>query len=81
MLSDNDMVNVLVPIAIGLASNENNFTCRVSAVNLMSHIYSRAGKLKETIRIKFNDLCHEETPMVKRAVADKIGEFGKVLEK
>lgn len=64
-----------------LATNENNFTCRVSAVNIMYSVYPRAGTHKEKIRQKFNDLCNEDTPMVKRAVARQIGEFTKNLDK
>ncbi len=33
-----------------LANNDSNFTCRVSAVNLMSPLYPRAGSSKEKIR-------------------------------
>lgn len=33
-----------------LAGNENNFTCRVSAVHLMVDIYPRAGSMKEKLR-------------------------------
>jgi len=33
-----------------LAGNENNFTCRVSAVHLMVDIYPRAGNMKEKLR-------------------------------
>jgi serine/threonine-protein phosphatase 2A regulatory subunit A len=62
-------------MVIRLANNENNFTSRVSAVNIIPKVYSKSGKMKEQLRAKFNDLSHEETPMVKRAVALKIGEY------
>lgn len=35
---------------IRLASNEGNFTCRVSATLLMCNVYPRAGPNKEKIR-------------------------------
>lgn len=64
-----------------LANNEQNFACRVSAVNLMSGVYKRSGQYKEKIRQKFSELASEETPMVRRAIAIKIGEFAKEIEK
>lgn len=70
-----------MPMVIRLASAEINFTSRVSAVNLMCSVYTRSVNFKDTIRNKFNELCREETPIVKKAVANKIGEFAKVLEK
>ncbi len=33
-----------------LANNDANFTCRVSSIHLMCHIYPRAGTVKEKIR-------------------------------
>ena len=70
-----------MPMVIRLASSEVSFTSRVSAINLMCVIYSRSSTFKDAIRNKFNELCREETPIVKKAVANKIGEFAKVLEK
>ena len=70
-----------MPMIIRLASAEINFTSRVSAVNLMCSVYTKSANFKDTIRNKFNELCREETPIVKKAVANKIGEFAKVLEK
>lgn len=42
-LSDNEIINQFVPLIMRLATNETNFTCRVSSVNLMCAIYPRAG--------------------------------------
>jgi serine/threonine-protein phosphatase 2A regulatory subunit A len=39
----------------------------------MHAIYPRAGPFKDKIRIKFTELCAEESPMVKRVCAGKIG--------
>ena len=46
-------------MVIRLASNENNFTHRVSGTLLMCNIYSRAGPNKEKIRSKFMDISNE----------------------
>lgn len=66
---------------IKLASNEANFTWRVSAANIMCKIYPRAGPNKEKLRQKFTELSNEETPMVRRVIANKIGEMAPVYEK
>ena len=47
----------------------------------MVPIYQRSGKEKQKIRPKFTELCSEETPMVRRAVAGLIGEMSRVVEK
>jgi len=47
----------------------------------MVPIYQRSGKEKQKIRNKFTELCSEETPMVRRAVAGLIGEMSRVVEK
>ncbi|CAK61709.1 unnamed protein product (macronuclear) [Paramecium tetraurelia] len=80
-LGDNEIANTIVPMIIRLASNDTNFTCRVSAVSLMCPLYARAGNQKEKIRQKFTELCSEETPMVRRAVATKIGEIAQFMDK
>ena len=56
-----------------LANNDGVFICRVSAILLMTNIYPRAGEKKYHIRQKFIELCSEETPMVRRIIATKIG--------
>lgn len=81
LLSDNEILNKYIPMVLKLANNDTNFTCRVSAIHLMCHIYHRAGSVKEKIRQKFSELSAEETPMVKRAIASKIGDFCKSIEK
>jgi serine/threonine-protein phosphatase 2A regulatory subunit A len=42
-LSESDIQNLYVPLILRLAANDTNFTCRVSAVNLIVPIYQRAG--------------------------------------
>lgn len=80
-LGDYEIINFYLPLVMRLANNDSNFTCRVSAVNLMCPIYPRAGQFKEKIRAKFTELCSEETPMVRRAVAVKIGDLAQFIEK
>lgn len=81
LLTDGQIADTIVPMILRLASNETNFTCRVSAVSLMCPLYARAGNLKEKIRQKFTELCSEETPMVRRVVAIKIGEISSSMDK
>jgi hypothetical protein len=57
---------------IKLASGEW-FTGRVSSCALFFPAYSRAGPQKEKLRKKFVELCNEDTPMIRRACASKIG--------
>ncbi|CAD8111812.1 unnamed protein product [Paramecium sonneborni] len=80
-LSDPEIVNIIVPMWLRLAQNEDNFICKISAVSLMSSIYGRAGCQKENMRQEFAELCKEETLMVRRAVASKIGEIAQEMEK
>lgn len=49
-LNDYEILNSYIPMILKLANNEANFTCRVSAVNLMYSIYPKAGSQKEKIR-------------------------------
>ena len=44
--TDAEINNTLIPMVLRLASNEPNFTCRVSAANIMCKIYPRAGANK-----------------------------------
>ena len=46
-MQENECVNVILPLILRLANNENNFTARVSAVHLIISVYQKAGKLKE----------------------------------
>lgn len=62
----------LIPTTLRLARGIW-FPARVSAINIMVSIYDRSGIHKETLKKTFIELCHEETPMIKKAVASKIG--------
>lgn len=79
-LSNDEMQNVFCPLVIRLAQTEW-FTGRVSACSLFYHAYSRANAQKERLRKKFMELCQEDTPMIRRVCAAKIGEFSTQLEK
>ncbi|XP_036283627.1 serine/threonine-protein phosphatase 2A 65 kDa regulatory subunit A beta isoform isoform X4 [Pipistrellus kuhlii] len=69
-----------VPLVKRLASGDW-FTSRTSACGLFSVCYPRASNaVKAEIRQHFRSLCSDDTPMVRRAAASKLGEFAKVLE-
>uniref|UniRef100_A0AAR2KHS8 TOG domain-containing protein n=1 Tax=Pygocentrus nattereri TaxID=42514 RepID=A0AAR2KHS8_PYGNA len=68
------------PLVKRLASGDW-FTSRTSACGLFSVCYPRVSNtVKAEIRQHFRTLCSDETPMVRRAAASKLGEFAKVLE-
>ena len=73
-LSDEELQNVFCPLVIRLAQAEW-FTGRVSACSLFYHAYSRSNAQKERLRKKFMELCQEDTPMIRRVCAAKLGEF------
>ncbi|XP_016119121.1 serine/threonine-protein phosphatase 2A 65 kDa regulatory subunit A beta isoform-like [Sinocyclocheilus grahami] len=69
-----------VPLVKRLASGDW-FTSRTSACGLFSVCYPRVSStVKAEIRQHFRTLCSDDTPMVRRAAASKLGEFAKVLE-
>lgn len=79
-LPDSEVINVLTPVVLRLASSEA-FYCRVAACGLFSTVYLRAGNLKEKLRQKFLDLSREDSPMVRRSAAIYMGRFAQVIEK
>jgi serine/threonine-protein phosphatase 2A regulatory subunit A len=79
-LSDTEIQNVFAPMVIRLAQGEW-FTGRVSSCSLFFHAYPRSGAQKERLRKKFMELCQEDTPMIRRACASKLGQFSTQLEK
>eukprot|EP01017_Pseudomicrothorax_dubius_P032861 TRINITY_DN4345_c0_g2_i2.p1 TRINITY_DN4345_c0_g2~~TRINITY_DN4345_c0_g2_i2.p1 ORF type:complete len:502 (+),score=145.33 TRINITY_DN4345_c0_g2_i2:123-1628(+) len=80
LLSDAEVVNTFAPLILRLASGEW-FTSRVSAVNLIPSAYARSGNQKPVLKAKFIELCGEDTPMIRRAVAIRIGELATVVER
>lgn len=56
------------------------FTSRTSACGLFAVCYPRvSAAVKEELRNSFRALCQDETPMVRRAAASKLGEFSQVV--
>ena len=47
----------------------------------MAKAYTRSNAQKERLRKKFIELCQEDTPMIRRACASRLGEFSTYLEK
>ncbi|KAI6205334.1 Serine/threonine-protein phosphatase 2A 65 kDa regulatory subunit A alpha isoform [Aphelenchoides besseyi] len=69
-----------IPMILRLATGDW-FTSRTSACGLFSVAYPRASPaLKTELRQQFRALCRDDTPMVRRAAASKLGEFAKVVE-
>ena len=57
------------------------FTSRTSACGLFSVAYPRTSSaIKAELRQHFQQLCGDDTPMVRRAAASKLGEFAKVRD-
>ena len=71
-LSDPEIQTVFAPLVIKLAQGEW-FTGRVSSCQLFFPCYSKSGPQKEKLRKKFIELCNEDTPMIRRACASKLG--------
>lgn len=72
------MQNVFTPLVIRLSQAEW-FTGRVSSISLFYHAFPRANAQRDRLRKKFMELCQEDTPMIRRACASKIGEFSTQL--
>jgi len=79
-LSDAEIQNVFAPLVIKLAQCEW-FTGRISSTKLFHDCYRSAGPQKEKLRKKFIELCNEDTPMIRRACASRLGAFSTVLDK
>ena len=79
-MSPGDIQNHFSPLLSRLASADW-FTGRVSACTLFYHAYPEAGAQKDKLRKKFIELCQEDTPMIRRVCAAKLGEFATRLEK
>jgi serine/threonine-protein phosphatase 2A regulatory subunit A len=74
------MENHFLPLVKRLATGDW-FTSRTSACGLFSVCYPRVSEpMKAELLLLFQSLCHDDTPMVRRAAAGKLGEFAKVVE-
>ncbi|XP_013394072.1 serine/threonine-protein phosphatase 2A 65 kDa regulatory subunit A alpha isoform-like isoform X3 [Lingula anatina] len=78
--SQSDLENHFVPLVKRLSGGDW-FTSRTSACGLFSVCYQRVSAgVKAELRQHFRNLCSDDTPMVRRAAASKLGEFAKVVE-
>eukprot|EP00933_Yihiella_yeosuensis_P025042 TRINITY_DN19417_c0_g1_i1.p1 TRINITY_DN19417_c0_g1~~TRINITY_DN19417_c0_g1_i1.p1 ORF type:complete len:596 (-),score=110.56 TRINITY_DN19417_c0_g1_i1:125-1912(-) len=66
-----------------LSGNTNSFTARVSACALLPTVYRYVTNAadKQTLRKACTMLCTDETPMVRRAAAHRLGDFVHVCAK
>jgi len=69
-----------VPLVLKLA-NGAFFTSRASACGLFAVCYKQATASQEELKAVFGKLCHDETPMVRRAAATNLKNFVKTLGK
>eukprot|EP00798_Chlamydomonas_sp_ICE-L_P012215 gene12215-15346_t len=80
-LPDASLNDQFAPLLKRLATGEW-FTTRVSAAGLFSTCYARASPaLKVELRQMYTSLCKDETPMVRRAAAQKLGGYAKTVER
>jgi len=78
--STSDLENHFVPLVKRLAGGDW-FTSRTSACGLFAACYKRVStNVRAELRQNFRNLCADDTPMVRRAAAGKLGEFAKVVE-
>lgn len=78
--SSHDLENHFVPLVKRLSQGDW-FTSRTSACGLFSVAYPRTSStIKTELRQNFEQLCKDDTPMVRRAAASKLGEFATVVE-
>ena len=78
--SQEHMEEHFVPMVKRLSTGEW-FTSRTSACGLFAVAYKACtNTVKQELRQSFRTLCGDDTPMVRRAAAGKLGEFAKVVE-
>ncbi|XP_077985024.1 serine/threonine-protein phosphatase 2A 65 kDa regulatory subunit A beta isoform-like isoform X1 [Glandiceps talaboti] len=78
--SSSDLESHFVPLVKRLSGGDW-FTSRTSACGLFSVCYPRvSNNMKAELRNHFRNLCGDDTPMVRRAAASKLGEFAKAVE-
>ncbi|TPP67243.1 Serine/threonine-protein phosphatase 2A 65 kDa regulatory subunit A alpha isoform [Fasciola gigantica] len=78
--SPKDLGAHFLPLLKRLATGEW-FTSRTSACGLFSVIYQHSpSAVRADLRQLFRQLCNDDTPMVRRAAASRLGEFARCLE-
>lgn len=80
MMPDSDIVTTFAPMVVRL-SEQDKFSGRMAASSLIATAYPRAGSLRERLRTRFFELSHEETPMIRRAIAVNMAPLCSVVEK
>lgn len=76
-----DIATKFVPLIRRLA-NGDWFTTRVSACSLFSCTYPHVNEqLQEELRSLFNNLCNDDTPMVRKAAYQNLGQFAMQTQK
>eukprot|EP00798_Chlamydomonas_sp_ICE-L_P031361 gene31361-6522_t len=81
LLPDSTLNEQFTPLLKRLANGEW-FTTRVSAAGLFATAYPRASPaVKVELRQLYASLCKDDTPMVRRAAAQKLGGFAKTVER
>uniref|UniRef100_A0A7R9V0W1 TOG domain-containing protein n=1 Tax=Chlamydomonas euryale TaxID=1486919 RepID=A0A7R9V0W1_9CHLO len=80
-LPDNAISDHFATLAKRLATGEW-FTSRVSSTGLFATAYPRTtAAMKTELRQLYANLCRDETPMVRRSAAHKLGAFAKTVER
>jgi serine/threonine-protein phosphatase 2A regulatory subunit A len=79
-MTEDEIASNFAPLVVRLAQADW-FTGRVSSCWLFQHAYEHGGKEQDKLRKKFMELCQEDTPMIRRACAQKLGEFALKLPK
>jgi serine/threonine-protein phosphatase 2A regulatory subunit A len=76
-----DVASKFVPLLKRLA-NGDWFTTRVSATGLFASAYPLVSDpLQTELRSLFNNLCNDDTPMVRKAAFHQLGKFSSSLQK
>jgi len=76
-----DVTSKFIPMLKRLA-NGDWFTTRVSATGLFAAVYQHVSDpLQSELRSLFNNLCNDDTPMVRKAAFHNLGKFAGSLQK
>jgi serine/threonine-protein phosphatase 2A regulatory subunit A len=79
-MKERDVVDWFIPLVKRLGAGEW-FTARVSACGLFHIAYPSAPELlRAELRSVYNQLCHDDMPMVRRSAASNLGKFAATVE-
>eukprot|EP00741_Cyanophora_paradoxa_P019853 tig00000217_g19161.t1 len=80
-LPNDALLEHFIPLVKRLATGDW-FTSRISACALFAVAYARVpSNVKAEMRKLYDQLCHDDTPMVRRAASSNLGKFAAKLEK